>query len=165
LNDFLDDERITMPAEISAGLLMYHREAGEITVLLAHPGGPFFRNKDEGAWSIPKGLANPGEDLVLAACREFTEETGLPTPPVTELIPLGDVKQKSGKHVHAWAFAGILPAQFVLTSTPFTMVWPPRSGKSQSFPEIDRIEMFPIAVAAQKILPAQRPFLDRLTAG
>ncbi|HEY0711822.1 MAG TPA: NUDIX domain-containing protein [Polyangia bacterium] len=153
-----------MAAGISAGLLMYHQEAGALSVLLAHPGGPFFRNKDDGAWSIPKGLADEGEDLVRAACREFTEETGLVAPAEADLIPLGEVTQKSGKHVHAWAFAGTLPSGFVLTSSVFSMVWPPRSGKTQSFPEVDRVEMFPLAIAVAKILPAQRPFLDRLQA-
>ncbi|HEY0706591.1 MAG TPA: NUDIX domain-containing protein [Polyangia bacterium] len=164
-----------MSTDISAGLLMFHHDRDDdgqqgrrndargLSVLLAHPGGPFFRNKDEGAWTIPKGLVDPGEDLLRAACREFTEETGL-VAPSSGLIPLGEVRQKSGKVVHAWAFPGELPEGFVLTSSQFTMMWPPRSGKEQSFPEIDRVEMFPVEAAAQKILAAQRPFLDRLAA-
>lgn len=144
---------------------MYRRDASGLFVLLAHPGGPFFRNKDDGVWGIPKGMVDPGESLEAAACREFTEETGLPAPTAGDaLLPLGEVRQRSGKRVHAWAFAGTLPAGFVVRSTRFTMVWPPRSGKEQSFPEVDRAEMFPLEVAARKIIPAQGEFLSRLQA-
>jgi predicted NUDIX family NTP pyrophosphohydrolase len=149
-------------ATISAGLLMFV-DAGErgVEVLLVHPGGPFFRNKDLGAWTIPKGLPEPGEELRAAAIREFTEETGLP---VREpLHPLGEIRQKGGKVVHAWAFAGDpLPAGFQPRSNSFEIEWPPRSGRRQSFPEVDRAELFPLDAARARINPAQLPFLERL---
>jgi predicted NUDIX family NTP pyrophosphohydrolase len=150
-------------AKVSAGLLMFHRGAGGLRVLLVHPGGPFFRNKDAGSWGIPKGEPDPGEDLRLAAAREFAEETGLP---VREpLLPLGEIRQKGGKTVHAWAFAGDdLPPGFVPASNTFLLEWPPRSGRQQAFPEIDRGELFDLAQARLKITPAQAAFLDRLEA-
>jgi predicted NUDIX family NTP pyrophosphohydrolase len=148
-------------AKVSAGLLMYRRGEHGLEVLLAHPGGPFFARKDDGAWTIPKGVPEEGEELRAAAAREFGEETGLP---VSEpLLALGDIKQKGGKTVHAWAFAGdALPPAFLPRSNTFEMEWPPRSGRRQSFPEIDRAELFGLDVARRKINPAQIPFLDRL---
>src|SRR6185436_9334966 len=142
----------------SAGVLMYRRTEGGLEVLLAHPGGPFFTRKDAGGWTIPKGEPNPGEALEAAAAREFTEETGLPM--TGPLVPLGEVRQKGGKTVHAWAFEGDLPPGFIPTSNTFELEWPPRSGKKQSFPEIDKAEMFPLDVAREKINPAQAVFLD-----
>ncbi len=147
---------------VSAGLLMYRRRADGIEVFLAHPGGPFFRNKDAGAWGIPKGGPLSGEPLDVAAVREFQEETGLAVAP--PLLPLGDVKQRGGKTVHAWAFAGDAPQGFVPTSNTFELEWPPRSGKRQLFPEVDRAAFFPLPVAREKMNPAQAAFLDRLVA-
>lgn len=146
-------------SKISAGLLMYRRRTGSLEVFLVHPGGPFFRNKDDGAWTIPKGEVGAGEDLLSAAQREFQEETGLtPTGPLMALSP---VKQKSGKTVYAWAFEGDCdPATIV--SNEFALEWPPRSGKTQSFPEIDRAAFFDLATAAVKILPAQAALMDEL---
>ena len=144
----------------SAGMLMYRRTDRGLEVLLAHPGGPYFVKKDAGGWTIPKGEPEPGESVEAAALREFTEETGLPV--TGEPLPLGEIRQKGGKTVHAWAFAGDLPPGFVPTSNLFEMEWPPRSGKRQSFPEIDRAEMFPLEVARVKINAGQAAFLDRL---
>jgi predicted NUDIX family NTP pyrophosphohydrolase len=143
----------------SAGLLMYRQNGGALQVLLAHPGGPYWRNKDEGAWTLPKGEYDESEEALAAALREFAEETGFaPAPPY---LPLGDVVQKSGKRISAWAFAGDGdPAQ--LRCNTFEMEWPPRSGKMQSFPEIDRIEWFGLEDARRKMIPAQRALLDRL---
>jgi predicted NUDIX family NTP pyrophosphohydrolase len=123
-------------------------------------GGPFWARRDAGAWSIPKGLTEPGEDLVTAARREFTEELGLPVPP-GELIDLGTVKQSAGKIVTVWALEGDLDPVEVNPGT-FTMEWPPRSGRLQEFPEIDRAAWFDLATAYQKVVGYQRPFLDRL---
>jgi predicted NUDIX family NTP pyrophosphohydrolase len=144
----------------SAGLLMYRRSGdGSAQVLLAHPGGPFWRSKDEGAWTIPKGEYEAPEEPLAAARREFTEETGFEvTPP---FIPLGEAVQKSGKRITAWAFAGDCdPAQ--LRCNTFDIEWPPRSGRRQSFPEIDRIAWFELPEARRKIIPAQRVLIDRL---
>jgi predicted NUDIX family NTP pyrophosphohydrolase len=141
---------------------MYRRRGDALEVLLAHPGGPFFRSKDDGAWTLPKGEPNPGEELRATAIREFGEEVGLP---VTEpLLELGHVKQKGGKTVHAWAFAGELPPGFILSSNTFELEWPPRSGRWQRFPEIDRARMFSLEDARVKINAAQAPLLDRLIA-
>ena len=138
---------------------MVRRTGGGIELLLAHPGGPFFRNRDDGAWTIPKGLVNPGEDLLAAACREFEEETGVPVRDAT-FAPLGSVRQKAGKLVHAWAFAGDCdPA--LLRSNTFEIEWPRHSGRLQVFPEIDRAAFFDPDTARRKILPAQAPFIDR----
>jgi predicted NUDIX family NTP pyrophosphohydrolase len=147
-------------ASASAGMLMYRRTSHGLEVLLAHPGGPYFVKKDDGGWTIPKGEPNPGEPMEAAAEREFTEETGLPV--TGERLALGEIRQKGGKTVHAWAFAGEVPPGFVPTSNLFEMEWPPRSGKRAQFPEIDRAEMFPLEVARVKINPAQAEFLDRL---
>lgn len=150
-------------AKLSAGLLMFHRGPRGLEVLLAHPGGPFFRNKDAGAWGIPKGEPEPGEALRAAALREFTEEMGLPA--VEPLLPLGEIRQKGGKTVHAWAFEGAaLPPDFTPASNTFELEWPPRSGRRQAFPEIDRAALFDLAAARLKITEAQAAFLDRLLA-
>jgi predicted NUDIX family NTP pyrophosphohydrolase len=144
----------------SAGLLMYRRTGdGALQVLLAHPGGPFWRNKDEGAWTLPKGEYEPPEEALAAARREFVEETGFDAP--GPFIALGEVKQKSGKRVAAWAFSGDCDPQALRCNT-FDMEWPPRSGKRQSFPEIDRAQWFTLDEARARILPAQRELLDRL---
>ena len=151
-----------MRTKTSAGLLMFRMNDRSVEVLLVHPGGPFFRNKDSGAWTIPKGEADDEEDLLTRAQVEFQEELGFE--PASERIELGTVKQKGGKTVHAWAFEGELPSGFVLNSNSFEMEWPPRSGKTAAFPEIDRAEFFPIEIAREKINPAQIEFLDRLLA-
>lgn len=146
-------------SEISAGILVY-RHKPQLEFLLAHPGGPYWQNKDEGAWSIPKGDVESG-DLLACAKREFNEETGLVAEgPFNELAPL---RQKSGKIVHAFAIeANFDLARF--SSNTFEMEWPPRSGRQQSFPEIDRIAYFGLATARRKILPGQRPFIEELVA-
>jgi predicted NUDIX family NTP pyrophosphohydrolase len=144
----------------SCGLLMYV-PADALRVLLAHPGGPFWRGKDVGAWSIPKGLPAPGEDLLAAAQREFFEETGLKASP--PFLPLTPIKQKSGKRVHCWAFAG-RDAPIGIGASTFEIEWPPKSGQRVSFPEIDDVKVFAIAEARVKILPAQAPLLDELEA-
>lgn len=144
--------------EISAGLLAYRRKYG-LEVLLAHPGGPFWTKKDDGVWTIPKGLVEPGDDLIAAARREFAEETNLPAD--DKLIALAPVNQKSGKAVHAFAFEADLDlARFA--SNEFQIEWPPRSGRQQSFPEIDRIAYFALPIAKVKILLYQRPLLEEL---
>jgi predicted NUDIX family NTP pyrophosphohydrolase len=148
-------------SRVSAGLLIFRRN-NIIQVLLAHPGGPFFARKDDGVWTIPKGEAGPGEDLLTRARIEVEEEIGIK--PSGNWIPLGSIKQKGGKTVHAWAVEGDLPEQFELKSNLFEMEWPPRSGKLKEFPEIDRAEFFPEEIARLKINPAQIPFLDRLRA-
>jgi predicted NUDIX family NTP pyrophosphohydrolase len=144
--------------EISAGILAYRR-ARAVEVLLAHPGGPFWTKKDAGAWTIPKGLANDGEDLLATARREFTEETGFVAR--APFVPLGAAKQKSGKTVHAFACEGDFdPAQ--LAGNTFEIEWPPKSGRRGSFPEIDRVNWFGLAAARVKILTYQLPFLAEL---
>lgn len=144
---------------VSYGLLMFVLEEDGLSVLLVHPGGPFWRNKDDGAWSIPKGLANAGEDGLEAAQREFFEETGLkPHGPFIELKP---VKQKGGKLVHCWTFEGER-GPIGLGQSTFDIEWPPRSGKRARFPEVDRAEFFTLEQARKKILASQTPFLDQL---
>ena len=147
-------------SQVSAGLLMFRRKNHALEVLLVHPGGPFWKNKDDGAWSVPKGEAEPGEDLVTRARIEFEEELGFK--PGGESIPLGSIKQAGGKTVHAWAFEGDLPQPFELKCNTFEIEWPPRSGQMREFPEIDRAEFFSEDIARRKINPAQIPFLDRL---
>jgi predicted NUDIX family NTP pyrophosphohydrolase len=146
----------------SAGLLMFRKPEEGLQVLLVHPGGPYFRNKDDGAWTIPKGEVDEGEELPARARIEFEEELGIPAPATESWIELGSVKQKGGKTVHAWAFEGDCPANFVAVSNSFELEWPPRSGRVQQFPEIDRAEFFPIEEAKRKINGAQIAFLDRL---
>jgi predicted NUDIX family NTP pyrophosphohydrolase len=146
-------------AKRSSGILLFRRTA-ELEVLLVHPGGPFWAKKDLGAWSIPKGEHDDAEESLDAALREFEEETGT-KPEVGELIDLGTVKQKSGKVVQAYALEGDLDAGAIRSNT-FTMQWPPRSGREQEFPEVDRAEWFAIDAARERINPAQAAFLDRL---
>ena len=143
----------------SAGLLMYRIRDEGVDVLLVHLGGPFWQKKDLGAWFLPKGELEPGEDPLAAARREFEEETGGQA--VGTFMPRGDVRQKSGKVVMAWAVEGDWnPAR--LESNTFTMEWPPKSGRQREFPEIDRAAFFSIPAARRKIHPAEEPFLDRL---
>ena len=146
----------------SAGLLLFKRDADVLRVFLVHPGGPFWQKRDLGSWSIPKGEYVDGEDARAVALREFEEETGV-APQAGDLIPLGDVRQAGGKVVTAWAIEGNLDPEKIVSNT-FEMIWPPKSGKRQSFPEIDRAGWFTIAEAHAKILDGQRPFLERLAA-
>lgn len=143
----------------SAGLIMYRRKGDRVEVLLVHPGGPYWARKDEGAWSIPKGKIEPGEDPLEAACREFEEETGFK--PRGPYHPLKPIRQRSGKIVYAWAFEGDCDPKRIKSST-FEMEWPPRSGQIRKFPEIDRAQFFTIEEAKRKILPAQVPLLEEL---
>lgn len=144
---------------VSCGLLMYRRRKGAWFVLLIHPGGPYWRKRDAGAWSIPKGGPNPGEDLLAAAKREFTEETGFIAR--GPFAPLAPCRQAGGKLVHCWAFRGDAdPAK--LRSVTFEMEWPPRSGRRAAFPEADRAAWFTPAEAMIKLLPAQRDFIRQL---
>lgn len=144
---------------VSAGLLMYRIQDGTLQVLLAHPGGPLFKNKDVGDWTIPKGEPEPEEDLLAAAKREFEEETGVtPTGPFIALTP---IQQKGGKIVHAWAFKGDCDPGAIFSNN-FTMEWPPRSGRHLEFPEIDRAEFFDVAAAGRKIKAAQMPLINEL---
>lgn len=146
----------------SAGILLFRRDSGEVRFLLVHPGGPFWTKKDAGAWSIPKGGIEDEEEPRACAIRELEEELGTaPELDPDELIELGRVKQKAGKVVEAWAAeAEFDPA--ALASNTFAMEWPPRSGRQQEFPEVDRAEWFDLETAREKILPAQAEFLDRL---
>jgi predicted NUDIX family NTP pyrophosphohydrolase len=147
-------------AKRSAGILLHRRRGEDAEVLLVHPGGPFWAKKDLGAWTIPKGEHTEAEEPMACALREFAEETGTALPP-GELLDLGEIRQKAGKIVRAWAAEGDLDAAAVVSNT-FEMVWPPRSGQLRSFPEIDRAGWFGLADARERILPAQAPFLDRL---
>jgi predicted NUDIX family NTP pyrophosphohydrolase len=140
-------------------LLLFRRSGPEIEVFLAHPGGPFWARVDAGAWTLPKGLANEGEDMLAAACREFEEETGIPPHP--PYIAIGEVRQKSGKRVTAWAFEGDADASRI-TSNTTTIEWPRGSGRQHTFPEIDRCAWFTLAEANRRINAAQAPFLSRL---
>jgi len=143
----------------SAGLLMYRRSGGALEVLLVHPGGPFWMKKDIGAWSIPKGEYEAGEEALAAAAREFQEETGLVARgPYTPLTP---IRQRGGKVVQAWAFEGDCDAES-LTSTTFSLEWPRGSGRRREFPEVDRAGWFNLEEARRKILPAQAALLDEL---
>jgi predicted NUDIX family NTP pyrophosphohydrolase len=144
----------------SAGLLMYRRAPTGLQVLLVHPGGPWFVNKDAGSWSIPKGEVDAGEELIDTARREFQEETGVRVGDVN-LIPLGEIKQKAGKVVHAWAFEGDCDPAKIVCNT-FRMQYPPGSGNWQSFPEVDEAAFFDLPSAREKMNPAQVAFLDRL---
>lgn len=143
--------------EVSAGVLAFRRKRG-LEVLLVHPGGPYWRGRDVGAWSIPKGLVESG-DLLACAKREFNEETGLRAD--GDFVALAPQRQRSGKTIHAFA----IEADFDLSgfaSNTFEMEWPPRSGKTQEFPEVDRVAYFSLPVARRKILPGQRPFIEEL---
>ena len=144
----------------SAGLILYRYREGRLEVLLVHPGGPFWQKRDDGAWSIPKGEIAENEVGIDVARREFQEELGVAAPD-GEPKSLGAVRQSGGKVVHAWALAGDLDVTKT-TSNTFEIEWPPRSGKMQAFPEVDRAEWFDIDTARRKLLPAQGAFIDRL---
>jgi predicted NUDIX family NTP pyrophosphohydrolase len=144
----------------SAGILLYRIRGGEAEVLLVHPGGPFWARKDAGAWSIPKGEHDDDEDAQACALREFEEETGTALSP-TALADLGTVRLKSGKLVTAWAVEGDLDADAIGSNT-FELEWPPRSGRTQQFPEVDRAGWFALEAAREKLNPAQAALLDRL---
>jgi len=149
-------------AATSAGILLFRRTGEAVEVLLVHPGGPFWAKKDLGAWSIPKGIVEEGEDRLRCALRELEEELGSSFSFAgEELVELGSVRQKAGKVVHCWAAEGDFdPA--TLSSNTFSIEWPPRSGTEREFPEVDRAEWFGLEQARQKIIPAQGDFLDRL---
>ncbi|HTR79095.1 MAG TPA: NUDIX domain-containing protein [Gemmatimonadaceae bacterium] len=144
---------------VSAGLLLFRRSTTGTEVFLAHPGGPFWRHRDAGGWSIPKGGVNPGEQLLVAAQREFHEETGIQA--LGPFLPLGSIRQKGGKIVHAWAWEGDAdPAQIVSNSV--EMEWPRGSGRTITVPEVDRCGWFPLPIARGKMIAAQAELLDRL---
>jgi len=145
--------------KISAGLVMYRVRDGQLEVLLVHPGGPFWSKKDAGAWVIPKGEINAGEDQLAAAKREFEEETGFK--PEGKFLSLGSVKHKSGKTVVAWTFEGDCDPGAIKSNT-FRLEWPPKSGKSREFPEVDRAAFFSIEQARGKILQAEFGLIERL---
>jgi predicted NUDIX family NTP pyrophosphohydrolase len=156
-----------MASSLSAGILLYRYPPGspvtgdaEPEVLLVHPGGPMWARRDLGAWSIPKGEVDAGEEPLAAARREFAEETGSPVPE-GEPVALGEVRLKSGKRVLAWALAGDLDAAAVVSNT-FEMQWPPRSGRMRSFPEVDRAQWFSLQDARARLNPAQAAFVDRV---
>lgn len=146
-------------ARKSAGILLFRKDADGVRVLLVHPGGPYWKNKDAGAWSIPKGEHDEAEEVEAAARREFLEETGMAV--ARPLLPLGAVRQPGGKQVTGFACKGDLDPSAIACNS-FEMEWPPKSGRMSSFPEVDRAEWFDLAVAREKINPGQQPFLDRL---
>ncbi len=148
------------PNKQSAGLIMFRIHDGVLEVLLVHPGGPFWKTKDAGAWSIPKGEVEAGEDLLSAAQREFEEELGIKS--TGPFHALGSIKQKGGKVVHAWAFEGDCDVTQIQCSTNVEIEWPPKSGKKISFPEVDRAEFFTIEVAKMKINAAQGELINAL---
>jgi predicted NUDIX family NTP pyrophosphohydrolase len=147
---------------VSGGILLFRRSEGGVEVLLAHPGGPFFQARDHGHWTIPKGEPDPDEPVLDAARREFAEETGLPLPD-GQLVELGSIAQKGGKVVHAWAVEGDIDADDARSVT-FETEWPPRSGRMQTFPEVDRVAWFDTDEARRRIKDAQIPLIDRLEA-
>jgi predicted NUDIX family NTP pyrophosphohydrolase len=153
-------ERLSMPQK-SAGILMYRRQGGAVEVLLVHPGGPFWKKKDDGAWTIPKGVREEGEEVLAAAKREFEEETG--AVPAGEFIPLGKFRQSSAKTVSVWAVEGEFDVAKLKSNT-FELEWPPKSGKMKEFPEVDRAAWFSPGEARRKILKGQRAVLDALLA-
>jgi predicted NUDIX family NTP pyrophosphohydrolase len=146
-------------SKLSAGLLMFRKRGADVQVFLVHPGGPFWKKKDEGAWSIPKGEYDEGEDPLAAAKREFEEETGIKAN--GEFVALGQIKQASGKIIAAWAFEGELSPKATRSNT-FSMEWPPKSGRQQEFPEVDRADWFTLEDARKRIVKGQIGFLDRL---
>jgi predicted NUDIX family NTP pyrophosphohydrolase len=157
-----------MAARLSAGVLLYRHRAGRLEVLLAHPGGPFYARRDEGAWTIPKGEPGPGEAttpaaLLTVARRELEEETGhaVSDADAGAAIPLGSIVQRGGKVVHAWAVEGDLDPATARSNT-FELEWPPGSGRLAAFPEVDRVAWFGLDEARRRIRPAQAPLLDRL---
>lgn len=147
--------------KLSAGILMYRIKAGAVEVLLAHPGGPLFQDKDDGAWTIPKGEPEAGEELLAAARREFSEEIGFD--PNGPFIALAPIQQKGGKIVHAWACEGDCDPSCIRSNS-FSIEWPPKSGRRQTFPEVDRAEFFSLGEAKKRINPRQIPFLEELAA-
>ena len=146
---------------LSAGILLHRGSGDALEVLLVHPGGPYWRNKDAGAWMIPKGVVEPGEEPAAAALREFAEELGARPP--GDLQPLGRIRQAGGKWVEAFALAGDLDPERIVSNL-FEVEWPPRSGRIQLFPEVDRAAWFALPAARAMILASQRPLLDRLAA-
>jgi len=144
---------------LSAGLLIYRFKDGALQVLLAHPGGPYFVNKDDGSWTIPKGEPDADEDLLVTAQREFEEETSIT--PTGTFIPLKPIQQKGGKIVHAWAFESDCDSK-AIKSNMFTMEWPPKSGRQMDFPEIDRAEWFDLETARKKIKAGQEALIEEL---
>ena len=148
-----------MPSALSAGIILFRCREGSVEVLLGHPGGPYWRNKDAGAWMIPKGAVEPGEALEEAALREFEEELGTRLTDVP--FPLCTVRQKGGKVVEVFAVEGDLDAE-AIASAEFSMQWPPRSGQMQCFPELDRARWMGLEEARAMILPSQLPILDAL---
>jgi predicted NUDIX family NTP pyrophosphohydrolase len=153
--------KVNKAGQISAGILLWRRRGGRIEVLLGHPGGPYFSRKDDGDWTVLKGEVEPGEELVAVARREFEEESGHRLDDQATLIDLGDIRQKSGKLVVAWAVEGDLDPAAAVSNT-FEMEWPPHSGTIETFPEIDRVGWFTGQEARTKLKGAQAPFLDRL---
>ena len=149
-----------MTSRVSAGLLMYRFKNGSLQVFLAHPGGPLYQNKDDGHWTIPKGELPPGEALLDAAVREFEEETGIK--PRGPYLELGSITQKGGKVVHGWAFKGDHDSSQPIRSNSFEMQWPPKSGRVQSFPEVDRAEFFSLCEGKKKLREAQWSLVERL---
>jgi len=149
-------------AKVAGGLLMYRWVDQQLQVFLAHPGGPYFRDKDNGVWSIPKGEIEGEEDKLTAAVREFEEEIGFK--PEGHFFYLGHAQQKGGKWNHIWAFEGDLPNQDIPQSNTFPMEWPPNSGKTQYFPEVDQVSFFDIPTAHLKLRDRQEVFLDWLEA-
>jgi predicted NUDIX family NTP pyrophosphohydrolase len=145
---------------LSGGLLLFRRDPDGLRLLIAHMGGPFWARKDERAWSVPKGECDPGEDLLDAARREFAEELGLPAPE-GDSFDLGEVRMKSGKRIHVWAVEGQLDPEAVVPGV-FAMEWPPRSGRTQEFPEVDRVAWVDPDTARAKLVQAQAAFVDRL---
>src|SRR5262245_60842671 len=152
--------KVDKSGRTSAGILLWRERVGGLEVLLGHPGGPYFAGKDEDHWTVLKGEVDPGEDLLAVARREFEEETGN-APPDGPAIELGEIRQKSGKRVVAWALEGDLDPETAASNT-FEMEWPPHSGRSGEFPEIDRVAWFELEEARVKIKAAQAAFLDRL---
>jgi predicted NUDIX family NTP pyrophosphohydrolase len=152
--------KVDKSGRTSAGIVLWRSRGGELEVLLGHPGGPYVAGKDADHWTVLKGEADPGEDLLAVARREFVEETGHPLPE-GPTIELGEIRQKSGKRVLAWAVEGDLDTETAVSNS-FEMEWPPRSGRTREFPEIDRVEWFGLDDAREKIKAAQAPFLDRL---
>jgi predicted NUDIX family NTP pyrophosphohydrolase len=143
----------------SAGILVYRKTNNNLQVFLVHPGGPFFKNKDEGSWSVPKGEFLDDEEPLAAAKREFAEETGQSID--GDFIDLGSIRQKNGKTVYAWAVEGDIDHQIIVSNT-CEIEWPPRSGRQITIPEVDRAEWFEVTIAKQKINPAQAELIDRL---
>jgi predicted NUDIX family NTP pyrophosphohydrolase len=144
---------------LSAGILLHRTLGGVTEVFLVHPGGPFWARKDEGAWSIPKGLVDPGEDLAAAARREFAEEVG--AVPEGELVPLGEVRQSGGKIVVCFALAADFDPASLVSNT-IEIEWPPRSSRRLEIPEVDRAAWFPLDSAIERLVLGQRPFVERL---